>query len=460
MSRRKACVAAGAFPSEGADKRSRAAPHALAHGYPGSMRWLALSVDIFRKGISLNLYCRSLKFGIEDLVAGIAVWVSVVAWQFFQGERAGVLMVWQPVAQTRFRVFKHENGIAVRVIACFQPSQDCQAEYFRHLLKPKILFAGCFLMGEKVNPWCHWSNPPWTESSANNLHPPDVSLDNTNSVALPTYLNSDGYIYSGVAASMPSIAASVTDRPVSFSSRFVTTLVPSVGLSTAETLRKRPLVFFHNVNNTFTVGPLLSKGTLDTVPELQGSNETNVTDVGAQNTECMHENTEEIDALLCSDSDEGCLKVQELNNRVRKYPMQNDTMSVESVASAGASQPAKKRRLSSGTDRSVVDTASSARPDHSVDQKHLSHDDDAQSCCIGEVESDHQFALREGEEAEGDDGPDDRKRRRERIQETVAALRKIVPGGIAKDATAVLDEAICYLKYLKLKVKTLGAVSL
>lgn len=332
--------------------------------------------------------------------------------------------------------------------------------FFFFLQFQKILFAGCFLMGEKVNPWCHWSNPPWTESSANNLHPPDVSLDNTNSVALPTYLNSDGYIYSGVAASMPSIAASVTDRPVSFSSRFVTTLVPSVGLSTAETLRKRPLVFFHNVNNTFTVGPLLSKGTLDTVPELQGSNETNVTDVGAQNTECMHENTEEIDALLCSDSDEGCLKVQELNNRVRKYPMQNDTMSVESVASAGASQPAKKRRLSSGTDRSVVDTASSARPDHSVDQKHLSHDDDAQSCCIGEVESDHQFALREGEEAEGDDGPDDRKRRRERIQETVAALRKIVPGGIAKDATAVLDEAICYLKYLKLKVKTLGAVSL
>ncbi|KAF0911741.1 hypothetical protein E2562_011737 [Oryza meyeriana var. granulata] len=101
-------------------------------------------------------------------------------------------------------------------------------------------------------------------------------------------------------------------------------------------------------------------------------------------------------------------------------------MSVESVASAGASQPAKKRRLNSGTDRSVVDTASSARPDYSVDQKHLSHDDDAQSCCIGEVQSDHQFALREGA-AEGDDGPDDRKRRRERIQETVAALRKIVP---------------------------------
>ncbi|KAI6687864.1 hypothetical protein NL676_024692 [Syzygium grande] len=37
---------------------------------------------------------------------------------------------------------KHENGtagnstIVVRIIACFQPLHDCQAEYFRHLLKP------------------------------------------------------------------------------------------------------------------------------------------------------------------------------------------------------------------------------------------------------------------------------------------------------------------------------------
>ncbi|KAL8509061.1 hypothetical protein ACS0TY_016311 [Phlomoides rotata] len=51
-------------------------------------------------------------------------------------------MVCQAASQTRFRALKHESGIAwcatiiVRVIACFQPLQDCQAEYFRHLLKP------------------------------------------------------------------------------------------------------------------------------------------------------------------------------------------------------------------------------------------------------------------------------------------------------------------------------------
>nr|GLL23818.1 transcription factor BHLH021 [Ipomoea trifida] len=51
-------------------------------------------------------------------------------------------MVCQAASQTRFRALKHETGIAgqatiiVRVIACFQPLQNCQAEYFRQLLKP------------------------------------------------------------------------------------------------------------------------------------------------------------------------------------------------------------------------------------------------------------------------------------------------------------------------------------
>ncbi|KAK1406719.1 hypothetical protein QVD17_38327 [Tagetes erecta] len=45
-------------------------------------------------------------------------------------------MVCQSAGQTRFRALKHLNGTAgsatiiVKVIACFQPLQDCQAEYF------------------------------------------------------------------------------------------------------------------------------------------------------------------------------------------------------------------------------------------------------------------------------------------------------------------------------------------
>nr|GLL28619.1 hypothetical protein DM860_012887 [Ipomoea trifida]GMD11173.1 transcription factor BHLH021 [Ipomoea batatas] len=51
-------------------------------------------------------------------------------------------MVCQAASQTKFRALKHESGIPgratiiVRVIACFQPLQNCQAEYFRQLLKP------------------------------------------------------------------------------------------------------------------------------------------------------------------------------------------------------------------------------------------------------------------------------------------------------------------------------------
>lgn len=165
----------------------------------------------------------------------------------------------------------------------------------------------------------------------------------------------------------------------------------------------------------------------------------------------MHENRDEINALLDTDRQSG-----------------GAALSVESVASAGAAPPtpaAKKRRLSSCTDKSVVDTASSARPpERSMEQEQrveLANDRDAQSCCVGEVESGRRFALGEAEaEAAEGDSPDEQRRRRERIQETVAALRNMVPGGIAKDAAAVLDEAICYLQYLKLKVKTLGAVSL
>uniref|UniRef100_A0ACD5WX25 Uncharacterized protein n=1 Tax=Avena sativa TaxID=4498 RepID=A0ACD5WX25_AVESA len=319
-------------------------------------------------------------------------------------------------------------------------------------------------MGEKANPWCHWPNSPWklnTDSSTSNPCPPD---DSTNSVILLTGLNSHACIYPGASAPVPFFTASIADKPLPMTSRIFTIMAPYVGSSIADPPKKRSLVFFQNEKHTLTADAFLRKGALDPVPELEASNETNVTDVGAQGTDDTHENTEDINALLDSDSDEGHEKVHELN-KARKSPVEDDTMSVESVASAGASvcaaQPSKKRKLSSCTDRSVVDTASSAWLDCSIGQKHVGNGDDAQSCCIGEVESDHKFALalKDGEEAEGD-SPDDRKLRVERIQETVAALRKIVPRGTAKDATAVLDEAICYLTSLKLKVKTLGAVSL
>ncbi|CAN1826040.1 hypothetical protein LINPERHAP1_LOCUS31382, partial [Linum perenne] len=87
-------------------------------GHTDIMRWfLTLSVDIYRNFTSLNLYCRV----ILD---------------------CEVVMVCQAAGQTNFRALKYENGIAgsaaivVRVIACFHTLEECQAEYFRQLLKP------------------------------------------------------------------------------------------------------------------------------------------------------------------------------------------------------------------------------------------------------------------------------------------------------------------------------------
>ncbi|CAK8530330.1 unnamed protein product [Lathyrus sativus] len=65
-------------------------------------------------------------------------WLGLLVDMFRQVE----VMVGQAAGKTTFRALKHWNGIEgepaiiVRVIACFQPLHDCQADYFRQLLKP------------------------------------------------------------------------------------------------------------------------------------------------------------------------------------------------------------------------------------------------------------------------------------------------------------------------------------
>ncbi|KAL4197233.1 hypothetical protein AMTRI_Chr04g187270 [Amborella trichopoda] len=49
--------------------------------------------------------------------------------------------------------------------------------------------------------------------------------------------------------------------------------------------------------------------------------------------------------------------------------------------------------------------------------------------------------------------------RRDKIKKTVGILRKIIPGGKGKDAAVVLDDAIRYLRSLRLKVKVADAAS-
>ncbi|KAF2298724.1 hypothetical protein GH714_026246 [Hevea brasiliensis] len=127
----------------------------------------------------------------------------------------------------------------------------------------------------------------------------------------------------------------------------------------------------------------------------------------------MHEDTEELNALLYSDDD-------------------SDSTDDDEVTSTGGYSvlPA------------LMDTASSMKPIRSCE-----FEDDAESRCEDGLD---------WTSGEMNSEPTKKRIRKERIRETVSILQNIIPGGKGKDATVVLDEAINYLKSLKLKAKALG----
>lgn len=157
---------------------------------------------------------------------------------------------------------------------------------------------------------------------------------------------------------------------------------------------------------------------------LPASNQADVSN-GNVNEE-MHENTEEIDALLYSDPDNdqeeeedastGHYSPVETTITNSNYEEKEEEEEEEVTISAVLPPPAKRRRADSEFDPSLTDTASS-------------------SMWVGNM--------------------DRKKAKREKIQETVGVLRQIIPDSKGKDVTTVLDEAIRYLKSLKLKAKGL-----
>lgn len=139
----------------------------------------------------------------------------------------------------------------------------------------------------------------------------------------------------------------------------------------------------------------------------------------------MHEDTEEIDALLYSESD---YLFNEEESSTGHSPLD-----MEDEASR-SHHPAKRLRLDSAESPDLLmDTASSAISPSSLfvpDDDHI----DPSSISTG-------------------------RKKREKIQATVSALRRIIPGGKGKDTSSVLDEAIQYLKSLKLRAVAMGAIS-
>ncbi|KAH0734163.1 transcription factor bHLH145-like [Solanum tuberosum] len=163
----------------------------------------------------------------------------------------------------------------------------------------------------------------------------------------------------------------------------------------------------------------------------------------------LHEDTEELNALLYSDDDDSYSEDgDEVSTghspstmTAHDLPSWHDEMGEEVNSSEWPSK--RRKQLDGGCDiPSLVDTATSAKPFTCSDVE-----DDAESSCGNS----HNNQVSELVSLSGKKRP-----RKDQILETISILQKIIPGGKGKDSMDVIDEAICYLRSLKVKAKSLG----
>ncbi|KAF8406080.1 hypothetical protein HHK36_008160 [Tetracentron sinense] len=413
-------------------------------------------------------------------------------------------MVCQAASQTRFRALKHENGIAgsatiiVRVIACFQPLQDCQVIVF-------------YWMEKDYGSWLHPQQSAWQSPNLNSRRAPvDMGRQDTFPISTNPYscmvsgnetLPMPGF---GVSE-LPGLKTGQTNEPHGWfyclphyrralapapNSVFKEKkIIPSPygchGNATpnavSESVQKRFLVFDQSGNQTNVFYSSVF-GTPVQHPTSGTPKPFNIYSLREQelavkknwvyqsrafpsdeNHESgeeseMHEDTEELNALLYSDDDyksgeddEETSTGHSPNTMAGGYVKRKEVDgSAEEVASCTG--PTKRRRLLEGEHNTspLVDTASSVKPNESSE-----YEDDAESSCAkGSIQ---------GEEMSSFWG--NKQLRKERIHKTVCILRSIIPGGKGKgkgrdkgkdkekDTMWVLDEAIHYLRSLKLKAK-------
>ncbi|KHN09011.1 transcription factor SAC51-like [Glycine soja] len=162
----------------------------------------------------------------------------------------------------------------------------------------------------------------------------------------------------------------------------------------------------------------------------------------------MHEDTEEINALLYSDS--YGYSTQDDDDEVTSTGHSPSTMTThdncetfrrdtaEEVASSA--RKTKKRKLLDGyyDDIQLIDTASS----QNLNKSSATGDDDAESRCSSNI---NEGSL-----------SGNKKIKKEKIRDVLSILQSIIPGGKDKDPVMLLDNAIHCLKSLKHKAQALG----
>ncbi|KAK9112884.1 hypothetical protein Scep_020403 [Stephania cephalantha] len=171
----------------------------------------------------------------------------------------------------------------------------------------------------------------------------------------------------------------------------------------------------------------------------------------------MQEDSEELDALLYSDGDSDYdddddddeeSSTGHSPSKITEYKKcKGVEQSAEEIASSDGTTKRKRRRDSDNDASSVMDTASSVKYTHDP----VTFEDEAESSCVrDEIQ----------EEEETHSSPVTKRLKKERIRETISILQSIIPDGNGnKDAMFVLDEAISYLKHLKLMAISLGVVT-
>lgn len=173
----------------------------------------------------------------------------------------------------------------------------------------------------------------------------------------------------------------------------------------------------------------------------------------------MHEDTEELNALLYSD-DEGESYYSEDDDEVTSTGHSPSTMTAHAMPDhfhkedkeevASSALPRKRKWKENDAEALIDDTASSRNINGQ--SNYLSNDDDAESNCVGPKNS--------GFHGMGLSSSGSKRMRKEKIRETVGLLQEMIPDGKGKDALRVLDEAIDFLKSLKVRAQALGLAAL
>lgn len=166
----------------------------------------------------------------------------------------------------------------------------------------------------------------------------------------------------------------------------------------------------------------------------------------------FHEDTEEIRALLYSDDD----GIDDSEDEEEQSTGHSPVMGFDShewAEEVASSVGCRKRRKPDSGEYDMVsleDTASSGKSG-----VNCSGEGELSSC------GNHDGTGNSLPDVESETFPAGKRSRTEKVRETISELQNLIPGGKnGKDAMAILDEAINYLRIMKVKAKALGLDSL